>query len=111
MIITNQSGITKKYLSWSDYAEVTNQLISLLEKPNPVTAIYANSYVTDKPSSNWRKPNPSMILSAAEPFKFRFKKVNFNRRQIIRYLCWCKCRNTKYIPCQNWSWCKRKVSN
>ena len=74
VIITNQSGITKKYLSWSDYSEVTNQLISLLEEPNPVTAIYANSYVTEKPSSNWRKPNPSMILSAANHLNLDLKR-------------------------------------
>lgn len=74
VIITNQSGITKKYLSWSDYAEVTNQFISLLDEPNPVTAIYANSYVSEKPSSNWRKPNPSMILNAADLLELDLKR-------------------------------------
>ena len=74
VIITNQSGITKKYLSWSDYAKVTNQFISLLGEPNPVTAIYANSYVSDKPSSNWRKPNPSMIFNAADDLKLDLKR-------------------------------------
>ena len=42
----------KKYLSWSDYAEVTNQL-NTTRRTNPVT-VYANSYVTEKPSSNWK---------------------------------------------------------
>ena len=74
VIITNQSGITKNYLSWADYAEVTNQLISLLGEPNPITAIYANSYISEKPSSNWRKPNPSMIFSAAETLKLDLKR-------------------------------------
>ncbi len=74
VIITNQSGITKKYLSWSDYAEVTNEFISLLDEPNPVTAIYANSYVSEKPSSNWRKPNPSMILRAADLLELDLKR-------------------------------------
>ena len=74
VIITNQSGITKNYLSWADYAEVTNQLISLLGEPNPITAIYANSYISEKPSSNWRKPNPSMIFSAAETLNLDLKR-------------------------------------
>ena len=34
--------------------------------PNPISAIYANSYVNDLPKENWRKPNPTMIIKALE---------------------------------------------
>ena len=67
IIITNQSGISRKYLTWQDYEEVTSKLINLLGSPNPITAIYANSF-TDKEDGSWRKPNPGMILQAAEDY-------------------------------------------
>ena len=37
-----------------------------LGKPNPITGIYANSYINDIPKGNWRKPNPTMITKALE---------------------------------------------
>ena len=69
IIITNQSGITRNLLNWEDYKAVNNRMIKLLGEPNPINAIYGNSYISDKPSSNWRKPNPSMILKAAFDLK------------------------------------------
>ena len=65
VIVTNQSGISKEYLSWSDYQKVTEKLLSLLGEPNPISAIYANSYTSTFPAKNWRKPNPNMILQAS----------------------------------------------
>ena len=62
VIVTNQSGITKNLLTWEDYKAVNNRMITLLGEPNPINAIYANSYISDKPISNWRKPNPSKRL-------------------------------------------------
>lgn len=73
IIITNQSGITRNLLTWEDYKAVNNRMIKLLGEPNPVNAIYGNSYVSDKPSSNWRKPNPSMIFRAAFDLKLNLK--------------------------------------
>ena len=73
IIITNQSGISKGLLSWDDYHEVNNKMIELLDMPNPIKAIYANSYITDKPI-NWRKPNPAMILKALNDFNLNIKK-------------------------------------
>lgn len=64
IIITNQSGISKKLLSWEDYYSVTKAMLIKLGIPNPVSAIYANSYINDIPKENWRKPNPTMILKA-----------------------------------------------
>ena len=69
IVITNQSGITRNLLNWEDYKAVNNRMIKLLGEPNPINAIYGNSYISDKPSSNWRKPNPSMILKAAFDLK------------------------------------------
>tara|TARA_Y100000739_G_C20449613_1_gene391646 strand:+ start:110 stop:766 length:657 start_codon:yes stop_codon:yes gene_type:complete len=78
IIITNQSGITKKILTWEDYEAVNNRMIKLLGEPNPINAIYGNSYISDKPSYNWRKPNPSMIFQAANDLK-----LNLNNSILI----------------------------
>ena len=53
-------------------------MITLLGEPNPINAIYANSYISDKPISNWRKPNPSMIFKAAFDLK-----LNLNNSILI----------------------------
>ena len=74
IIITNQSGITRNLLSWEEYKAVNNRMIKLLGEPNPISAIYGNSYISDKPSSNWRKPNPSMIFRAAFDLKLNLNK-------------------------------------
>ena len=73
VIVTNQSGISKKYLSWNDYKRVTSKLINLLGEPNPITAIYANSYTSIIPSENWRKPNPSMLIQASRDLNLDLK--------------------------------------
>ena len=66
IIITNQSGISKNLLTWEDYYCVTKAMLRKLGTPNPISAIYANSYVNDLPKENWRKPNPTMIFKALE---------------------------------------------
>ena len=68
IVITNQSGISKNLLTWEDYNRVTEAMITKLGNPNPITAIYANSYINDIPKKNWRKPNPTMITKALEDF-------------------------------------------
>lgn len=67
IIVTNQSGITKNLLTWEDYKQVSKRLIDLLGIPNPINAIYANSY-TDTFDGSWRKPNPGMLKQAAMDF-------------------------------------------
>tara|TARA_Y100000589_G_C27177315_1_gene639313 strand:- start:2059 stop:2682 length:624 start_codon:yes stop_codon:yes gene_type:complete len=64
VIITNQSGISRNLLSWEDFRSVNKAMIKKLGSPNPISAIYANSYINDKSKENWRKPNPSMIFKA-----------------------------------------------
>ena len=73
VIITNQSGISKNIITWEEYNLVTNMMLSKLEKPNPITAIYANSYISDIPKNNWRKPNPSMILQSVKDLDLDLK--------------------------------------
>ena len=41
-------------------------MLSKLGTPNPISGIYANSYINDKSKENWRKPNPTMIIKALE---------------------------------------------
>ena len=67
IVVTNQSGISKKLLTWRDYKKVTSKLIKLLGDPNPISAIYANSY-SQLNNGSWRKPNTGMIKQAASDF-------------------------------------------
>ena len=66
IIVSNQSGISRNKSSWDDYFKVTNKMISLFGKPNPFSAIYANSQGPNSKFKNWRKPNPNMILRATK---------------------------------------------
>jgi len=77
IIVTNQSGITKNLLTWEDYRKVSRRLIDLLGIPNPINAIYANSY-TDSFEGSWRKPNPGMLKQAAIDFS-----INLNSSILI----------------------------
>ncbi len=66
IIVSNQSGISRKILSWKDYMNITEKMISLFGKPNPFSAIYANSQGPESNHKNWRKPSPNMLLRASE---------------------------------------------
>lgn len=74
VIITNQSGISKGLITWADYISVTKSMIEKLGNPNPISAIYANSYLSDLPRTNWRKPNPNMIFQAIKDLNLDIKK-------------------------------------
>ena len=73
VIITNQSGISKKILTWQDYYSVTQAMLRNLGEPNPISAIYANSYINDSSKDNWRKPNPTMIFEALEDLNLKIE--------------------------------------
>ena len=66
VVVTNQSGISRKILTWENYLEITNKMISLFGDPNPFTAIYANSEGPNSKPIKWRKPSPNMILRATK---------------------------------------------
>lgn len=74
VIITNQSGISKGLITWADYISVTKSMIEKLGNPNPISAIYANSHLSDLPRTNWRKPNPNMIFQAITDLNLDIKK-------------------------------------
>ena len=60
IIITNQSGIARKYFDWNQYLEVTNQMLALLGNSIKIDSIYACGAKTRK-ECNWRKPGTGMI--------------------------------------------------
>ena len=74
IVVSNQSGISRNRISWDDYFQVTNKMISLFGNPNPFSAIYANSQGPNTKFKNWRKPSPNMILRATELFNIDIDK-------------------------------------
>lgn len=74
IVVSNQSGISRNKISWDDYFQVTNKMISLFGNPNPFSAIYANSQGPNTKFKNWRKPSPNMILRATELFNIDLDK-------------------------------------
>ena len=65
VLVTNQSGISRGFFSWDDYNRVTEKMLKLLGVKAEPTAIYANGYGPDQNQQTWRKPNPGMLLEAA----------------------------------------------
>lgn len=73
VVVTNQSGIGRGYFGWPDFEDVNQQILETFEAAGArVDAIFACAYhpdglaeyaIADHP---WRKPNPGMILAAAE---------------------------------------------
>ena len=72
-IVTNQSGISRGFYKWDDFHRVNEKIMQLIGKPNPIYSIYANSHINLQ-SSNWRKPNPNMIIKVAERFNLNLRK-------------------------------------
>jgi len=73
VVVSNQSGISRKFLTWNDYLKITKKMIFLFGEPNPFSAIYANSQGPNSESNFWRKPNPNMILRASEKLNNHFQ--------------------------------------
>jgi D-glycero-D-manno-heptose 1,7-bisphosphate phosphatase len=73
VVVTNQSGIGRGHYDWEDFAAVMNRMGALLALENAwLDAVYASPHheqaqgeyaVPDHPD---RKPNPGMLLRAAE---------------------------------------------
>lgn len=74
VIVSNQSGISRKLLTWQNYQDITNTMIKLFGEPNPFYAIYANSQGPDSKNKCWRKPSPKMIIRASEVLNIDLKK-------------------------------------
>ena len=73
VVVSNQSGISRKFFTWNDYLKITKKMIFLFEEPNPFDAIYANSQGPNSKIKNWRKPNPNMILRASQKLNIDIK--------------------------------------
>ena len=76
IVITNQSGISRKLFTWKDYEKVTYKMLSLLNSEIIIDAIYANGEGPNDsiPDKSWRKPNPNMIFKAAKDYKIDLSK-------------------------------------
>lgn len=76
IIITNQSGISRKLFSWEDYEKVTKRMLTMMKNKDSINAIYANGENSSNSLKNtsWRKPNPNMILRAAKDFNLELSK-------------------------------------
>jgi D-glycero-D-manno-heptose 1,7-bisphosphate phosphatase len=66
VVITNQSGIGQGFFGWAEYNLVHQRMLDLLGGEQLFTAVYANAHHPAETEASWRKPNPGMILQAAE---------------------------------------------
>lgn len=74
IVITNQSGIGRKYFTEQDFLELSRHMINCLRKKNAVVdAIY---YCPHTPQGNCacRKPKTAMILAAKKDFNIALNK-------------------------------------
>ena len=76
IVITNQSGISRNFLTWEDYESVTNRMLAMINIPEIISAIYANGEGPNelKSDKSWRKPNPNMIIKASQDFNIDLSK-------------------------------------
>ena len=89
IVITNQSGISKGFLNWDDYEEITYKMINLLGDDCQIDAIYANSTPPDLEFSenNWRKPSPNMIFEAMNDFNININNSFMVGDRLTDLLC------------------------
>ena len=69
VVVTNQSGISRGFFDWRKYEQITDKLIEYLGDKVLITAIYANGYKDHLSSMGWRKPEPGMLIEAANQLK------------------------------------------
>ncbi len=81
VIVTNQAGIGYGYFDWPDFLQVQEKILSELAKVNAqVDGVYACPFHIkgkppyDHPDHPARKPNPGMILAAAEELNLDLEK-------------------------------------
>ena len=63
VIVTNQSGIARGFLSESDYQAVQDRVVSLLKTP-----VLTSYHCPHLENCDCRKPQPGMLLKAIESF-------------------------------------------
>ena len=72
IIITNQSGIQRGILDWTQYEAITLKMLELIENKEHISGIYANGCGPDS-NDSWRKPNIGMIKEASIDFNIDIK--------------------------------------
>jgi D-glycero-D-manno-heptose 1,7-bisphosphate phosphatase len=71
VVVTNQAGIGRGYYTWADFERVQAEIETRL-LPGVVDGVWACGYHIDgevaelRKDHPWRKPNPGMLLDAAE---------------------------------------------
>ena len=90
-VITNQAGIGRGLITEQQYQAVHQEFLRQLG----ADLVDATYYCPDRPdvSSSRRKPEPGMVLEAAEEFTIRSVRVVFCRRQSHRYRVRPPCRH------------------
>jgi D-glycero-D-manno-heptose 1,7-bisphosphate phosphatase len=78
VVITNQSGIERGYFDWESYERVNDRILELLGVSAPLAAIYANGHGPQASTTSWRKPNPAMLLAAADDLN-----IDLNRSILV----------------------------
>tara|TARA_Y100001970_G_scaffold294370_1_gene451944 strand:+ start:45419 stop:46045 length:627 start_codon:yes stop_codon:yes gene_type:complete len=69
IMITNQSGISRGYFDWNAFSKVNDKIMLECESLGAhFDAIYACPDHPNEPT-NYRKPNPGMLLTAAKDLK------------------------------------------
>ena len=63
IVVTNQSGVSRGYFNWEEYQEVTLKMLDIIGYQFNIDAIYACGAPPINNLSNWRKPNPYMLLN------------------------------------------------
>lgn len=78
VLVTNQSGIGRGLYGWPEFAAVQEKLLQLLSSFGAhIDMVLACAYHSDAKSPyqttnhSWRKPNPGMLLAAAERMKIK----------------------------------------
>ena len=78
VLVTNQSGIGRGLYGWPEFAAVQEKLVQLLSSFSArIDMVLACAYHSDAKSPyqtknhSWRKPNPGMLLAAAERMKIK----------------------------------------
>ena len=76
IIVTNQSGISRKLFSWRDYDLVTDRIIELLGPAAILSAVFANGEGPKNSlnANSWRKPSPLMLVEASKALNLDLKR-------------------------------------
>jgi D-glycero-D-manno-heptose 1,7-bisphosphate phosphatase len=73
IVVTNQSGIGRGYYDWATFADIQHAILSELARDGAkIDMVLACAYHEAGqepfcvPNHEWRKPNPGMLMAAAE---------------------------------------------